>query len=98
MSAYLVATYDITDPEGYEPYVPGVVPTLMGAGAEILVADYESDPIEGTPSKVTIVIRFESKDVARAWYDSDAYQAVIGHRTNNTEGHMVLTDEFVMPG
>ena len=40
-AAYFIATYDITDPKGYEPYVPGVIPLLQKHNCEILVADYE---------------------------------------------------------
>jgi uncharacterized protein (DUF1330 family) len=39
MTAYFIANYRITDPAGYEPYVPVVMPTLMAAGCEIFVAD-----------------------------------------------------------
>ena len=46
---------------------------------------------------MTVVLRFESKEAARAWYDSDAYQAIKHHRTENTEGSVVLCDGFGMP-
>ena len=46
MSAYIIATYDITDPVGYEPYVPAVIPLLQKHNAEILVADYEARGLE----------------------------------------------------
>jgi uncharacterized protein (DUF1330 family) len=49
MAVYVIAGYDITDPKGYEAYVPGVVPLLQKHGAEILAADYESETLEGEP-------------------------------------------------
>jgi uncharacterized protein (DUF1330 family) len=96
MSAYMVFNYTITNPEGYQAYPPAAMPTLP-SGAEVLVADYESDSIEGAPGHVTVVLRFESRDVARAWYESEAYQAVRHLRTSNAEGAATLCDGFVMP-
>jgi uncharacterized protein (DUF1330 family) len=97
MTAYLVASYRITDPEGYEPYVPAVVPQLMAAGCEILVADYASQVLEGAPSEVTIILKFPSKAVAMAWYDSPEYEAIKHLRTDNSEGTVVLVDQWVAP-
>jgi hypothetical protein len=31
MTSYFIASYRITDPAGYEPFVPAVIPTLMAA-------------------------------------------------------------------
>ncbi len=98
MSAFMVFNYKITDAEGYAAYVPAAMPTLASSGAEVLVADYESHAEEGSPGHVTIVLRFDSKDAARAWYDSDGYQSIKHLRTANTEGLAVLCEGFVMPG
>ena len=97
MTAYLVFNYAITDPEGYGAYPGAAFGTMSGHGLEILVADYSSEPKEGEPGEVTVVMRFPSKDAAMAWYESDAYQEVKHHRTNNSRGVTVLCDEFVMP-
>ncbi|MEO6028952.1 MAG: DUF1330 domain-containing protein [Candidatus Binatia bacterium] len=97
MAAYLIANYRITNPEAYGAYPSAVLPTLAAHGAEILVADYASEAIEGQPSSVTVVARFPSKEAARAWYDSPEYQAIVRLRTDNTEGFLVLADGFVMP-
>jgi uncharacterized protein (DUF1330 family) len=47
MSVYVIASYDIVDPKGYEGYVPGVMPLLQKHGAEVLAADYEAKALEG---------------------------------------------------
>jgi uncharacterized protein (DUF1330 family) len=97
MTAYLVANYRITNAEAYAAYPPAVIPTLASYGAEILVADYESEAIEGEPSSATIVLRFPSKESARAWYDSPEYQEIVHLCTDNSEGFVVFTDEFALP-
>ena len=94
MPGYLVANYRLTNPEAYQAYVPAVLPTLEAHGAEVLVADYESEAIEGTPHSVTIVVRFPSKEAARAWYHSPEYQAIVNLRTDNADGFVVFTEHF----
>ncbi len=92
MSAYIVATYNVTNPEGLEAYGPKVGPTLQGHNVEVLVADHDSTAVEGSPAKTTVVLKFDDRDSAMAWYNSDAYQAIINLRTDNTEGSMVIVD------
>jgi uncharacterized protein (DUF1330 family) len=97
MSAYLIFTYTIVDPEGYKQYPVAAMPSIGAHKAEVLVADYQSDPVEGNPGRVTVVLRFDSKDAARAWYECAEYQSAKPLRINSTEGAVVLCDGFVMP-
>ena len=92
MPAYLVANYTITDTDGYAAYPPAVAPTLVPFKGEVLVADFDSEVVEGEPLPVTIVVKFPSKDAAKAWYHSNEYQAVVRLRTDNTEGYVVFVD------
>jgi uncharacterized protein (DUF1330 family) len=98
MSVYIIVSYDITDPEGYEGYVPGVLPLLEKHGAEILVADYAAETLEGHSRGVNVVLRFDSEAAARTWYNDADYGPVKQIRldsSNNTT--MVLAKEFTMP-
>ena len=97
MAGYLIANYNVTNEEGYLSYVAAVGPTILAHKGEILVAGPGSEAIEGTPGAVTVVLKFPSTDALRGWYDSPEYQAIIHLRTDNTEGGMVIADEFVMP-
>lgn len=92
MAAYMVFNYRITDQDAYKPYLGQVVDTLKAHGAEIVVADFESEAIEGDPGHVTVVLKFASKEAARGWFDSPEYQAIIGLRTDNSTGIAVLTN------
>lgn len=94
MAAYLVANFTLTNPSGYRSYVPAVLPTLEAHGAEVLVADYESEPLEGKPGSVTVVIKFESPEALSAWYRSPEYQRIVHLRTDNSEGIVVAASEF----
>jgi uncharacterized protein (DUF1330 family) len=97
MTAYCVLNYRVTDPEAYQAYLRQAGQTLRPYGVETLVADYASEPVEGEPAPVTVVLRFDSKETARRWYESPEYQAVLRHRLDNTEGFAVFCDEFVRP-
>lgn len=89
--------YSLTDADAYGAYPPAAMASMAGHEFDLLVADYASEPKEGSPGEVTVVLRFPSKDAAMRWYDSDAYREVRHLRTDNSTGHVVLCDEFVMP-
>jgi uncharacterized protein (DUF1330 family) len=97
MAGYLIANYRIENPEAYEAYPPAVVPTILAYGGEVLVADYESEVVEGQALSVSIVLKFPSKDDALTWYNSSEYREIIHHRTDNTEGFVLFADEFTIP-
>ena len=95
--AYVVANFSITDAQGYAAYPPLVRPMLAAHGAEVLAVDRESEVIEGEAGHNTVVIRFPSKEAARAFYDSPEYQEIVRLRTDNSDGFLVLTEGVVPP-
>ena len=98
MSVYVIVSYDITDPKGYEGYVPGVVPLLQKHGAEILTADYAAQALEGRAAGVNVVLKFPSDKAARDWYNDAAYTSVKQIRLNSTKnGSIVMAKEFKAP-
>jgi uncharacterized protein (DUF1330 family) len=98
MTAYLVASYTITDPAGYAPYPAAVAPTLLPYGGELIVGDFHSHTLEGTPHAVTVVVEFPSKAAALDWYNSPEYQAIVKLRTAHTVGTAVVVDKWVAGG
>ena len=97
MSAYFIASFAITNEDAYQKYLKQVGKILVDHRAEVLVADYASEALEGAPPPVTVVLRFESKEAARGWYESPEYQAIVHHRHENSEGIGVLCEGFA-PG
>lgn len=98
MSAYVIVSYDVTDPQGYQPYVPGVLPILQKHGAEILVADFEARNLEGQTAAVNVVLRFPSEEAARNWYNDPDYAPMKRIRHNSTSnGSAVLAKGFAAP-
>lgn len=98
MSAYIIVSYDIVDPDGYEGYVPGVVPLLEKHGAEILVAEFNAHGLEGDARSAYVVLRFESDEAALAWYSDPDYEPVKKIRFDScANANMVLAKQFVPP-
>lgn len=95
--SYVIANIRITNEEAFAEYPLLALPTISAHDGQILVGDFESEMLEGTANHLTVVIRFASTDAARAWYESDNYQAIKSHRTDNSEGFVMLCDELNMP-
>ena len=98
MATYLVVNYRITDAEGMAKYREAVIPQLMEAGCEFLVINDDAEVIEGPPSPTVIVLKFESVEAAKAWYNSPEYQAIKPLRLNaTTDSWIALSEGFQMP-
>lgn len=98
MAAYLVANYDVTNPDAYLEY-QGKASPIMGHGGKLLVLDTASVSKEGECGHQTVVIEYPDKESALAAYESEDYQAVVGIRLGATaNGRAVIVDGFTMPG
>ena len=96
MAAYFVFHNRVHDAEKMQDYVPKAVETLAPYQPEVLVLDENSQVLEGDPPwPRTVVIRFDSRESALAWYNSPAYQEVLPLRLAASEGFAVLVDGFV---
>ena len=91
MAVYFIAQYQVNDPDLYSAYQQGAGPTIAKYGGELVAFDTASETVEGEPpGPQTVVLRFESAEDARKWYDSPDYQAVVGKRLAATTGFSVL--------
>jgi uncharacterized protein (DUF1330 family) len=96
MAAYMIASFDVTDREAYEGYVPGMMPTLMKYSPEILVADYDARALEGEARGVNVVIRFPDEATLQAFYDDPDYRPFKQQRLRSTgNGTLLVANEFV---
>ena len=80
-------------------YAQKAVPTIFAAGGSVLIAGAPDEVREGAwHGHQTVVLEFPSVEAARAWCDSDGYQAVIGERHAAAESNAVIISGFEMPG
>ena len=97
MAAYAIAQFDVHDIDMYYDYSSKIFQTLKDFGGKIVAAN-DAVVREGSiPHLRTIVGEFPSLEQARAWYESDAYQAIIGLRQNATTGHLFMVEGLTMP-
>lgn len=90
---YVIITEDIKDPAGMAEYAKLAGKAM--AGATILAVDQKPQIIEGDwHGSQTVVLEFDSVDTARAWYESDAYQAAAKVRRSAAECKGVIVSGF----
>ena len=93
MAAYLVGNLKVTNPEGFTKYRELVAKTIADHGGEYVVADAKSVPVEGDPEHLSVVLKFDSMEALRGWYDSPDYQEILALRTDNSEGIITFAQD-----
>jgi uncharacterized protein (DUF1330 family) len=93
MPLYFVVNDTVTDAEMLAEYGRSARSTLAPFGVRVVVNTMEAAAIEGTPAGSRMVIlEFADRASFDGWYNSDAYQAIIGGRLNATAGFAVLVE------
>lgn len=96
--AYVIFTEDVKDRERMDAYAASAVPTVLGSGGTAIIAGPPAEVIEGEwHGTQTVVLEFESVEAAKAWYESDAYQAVVGERHAAADSNAAIFPGFEMP-
>ena len=96
MSAYVIAGLAVTQPEAYAEYARNVTATLEPYGGQFIVRGGALAVIEGAwPAERTVILAFPSVGQARAWYDSEAYRAILPIRKRNARTQFVVFVEGV---
>ena len=99
MAAYFVWHNRLHHADMLQQYLSKVLDTMAPYHPEIVVFDEQAQTVEGNaPGPRTIVIKFDSRDTAMAWYNSPEYQEVLPLRLAAIEGFGVLADGYMPPG
>lgn len=99
MAAYFILTHTITDLGKYgSEYVPLVLPFIAKYGGEVVVATADAEPLQGSPAKGVVVIRFPSEEAVRGFVNDPEYQPAKKLRISITSNaNAVLAPKFEMP-
>ena len=99
MAAYFVLTHTITDLKRYQSdYVPKVLPFIAKYDGDIVVAVPDAEPLEGSPAKGVVILRFPTEDAVRSFLNDPEYQPVKEIRIGvTTNANAVLASGFRMP-
>jgi uncharacterized protein (DUF1330 family) len=93
MKAYLIVKLTVHDEGMFTEYRKQVGDTAKLFGGQFLAAGGKAIVLEGQwehPS--TVVVEFPSRESAERWYESAAYQKIIGLRLKSTRGSLVILD------
>lgn len=93
MPTYFVVNAAVTNPELLAEYRAATAATFEGYDVRVLVSTNDAEVIEGEPvGPRLVVLQFPDDDAFRAWYNSSAYQAIIGMRESSTHGFGLLAE------
>ena len=99
MNGYLIARFDMTDPEAapaaYKKYVAAAGPAYAAHEARFLVRGGAAYPMEGVARTRNVLIEFPSVAEAYACYKSETYQKALEYRLPVAEGEVVIVEGAV---
>ncbi len=96
---YVIVTEAIRDHAGMDAYGEASAPSIIEAGARVLVVDPRPEVLEGEwHGDRTVVLEFESVEAARAWYTSESYDQVKPMRHAAAQSNAVILAGFELPG
>ena len=94
MPGYIIATLNtINDPDTFAAYQKSASTVFSRYGARFLVNSREVEFLDGDwrPFGV-VVVEFESYEVAKEFYNSPEYQAIIEKRFDSSDSAVIITD------
>jgi len=78
MTTFFVATATVKDPQKFQEYAKKAGETLVPHQGELVLRGKKDDVLAGHADHQTVgIIKFPSQDALKAWFNSDAYQAII---------------------
>ena len=95
MKGYIIANYNVTDPEKFGQYKEKVFPVVTQFGGKAVVVTPEGKTLEGESGAVMVVVEFESVEAAKTFYESSEYAEIKALRTESTEGWLMIAPGFV---
>lgn len=96
--AFYISEFVVTDREGIKPYSAQVESTFLPFGGRYIVRGGKINILEGDgPKGGMVVIEFDSREQAQAWYDSPAYRKIMPLRHKSATSRVVIVEGSVTP-
>jgi uncharacterized protein (DUF1330 family) len=93
MTAYLIATIDVHDPEGYETYKSTAPALIAKHGGHYIVRGGDRNVVEGSwPDGRIVVLEFPDWDSANAFADDPDYEPVAAIRHSTGTSHIWIVE------
>jgi uncharacterized protein (DUF1330 family) len=94
---YWVVSVDVSDPEGYKPYVAENAKAFRKYGARFLARGGKSEAVEGEGRSRMVMIEFKDYATALECYRSPEYAKAIEIRKNKAVADIVVTEGYDGP-
>ncbi len=95
MAAYVINEIVITEPERFQTYADQVPAILKQYGGEYVVRGGAPERVDGPePPHRLVVLRFESRQAARAWRGSPEYLAILPIREKTSTSRVYIVDAY----
>lgn len=93
MSAYILASVDVTNPEQYEQYKQWSTRAIQEFGGKVLVRGGAVEVLEGdwNPGR-TVIVEYPDVATARAFYNSETYGKAREARAGAATMRMVVIE------
>jgi uncharacterized protein (DUF1330 family) len=93
LAAFLIIEISMNDPEIYAGYRQAVSSNLAAAGGIYLVRAGEVEVLEedSRPNRM-VVVRFDSAEEARRWWNSPGYAELKAMRQRSAKTNMILVE------
>jgi uncharacterized protein (DUF1330 family) len=93
MKAYIIVEIKIEDPAAYEDYKKMTPSSLTPFKGNFIVRGGACEALEGnwSPERI-VIIEFPSRELAKAWWDSEEYAAAKKIRQRAAYTKMLLID------
>jgi len=93
MAAYVMVQLQVTDPERFKEYAAQVPATIAQYGGRYMIRGGEYEVLEGQwPDRRHVVLEFDSKDAAMAWYNSPEYTPLKAMRLAASDGNAIIIE------
>src|SRR5690242_1749966 len=98
MSAYVLAMVDVTNPTQYAGYAKRTPAAIAAFGGKFIIRGGPVETLEG-PSEARrfVLIEFPTKQAARGFYASAAYQEAKGFRAGAANASFVILEGWTPP-
>jgi uncharacterized protein (DUF1330 family) len=94
---YWLARVDVTNPDGYKPYVAAIQPIFKKFGARYVTRGGRAENVEGENRSRNVIIEFPDYDTALACYRSPEYSAAKKLRASASAGDIVVLEGYDGP-
>ena len=95
MATLMSATVQVKDPEKLKVYVSQVGATMAPHGGKMLARGKVTKQLSGeVKHQIEALFEFPNADAIDAWYESEAYQALIPNRDEAAYVTAVVLDSF----